>query len=41
MANYDPMAVLDFEKRFGIKNGDIDDFLRKVLLSIFVIIGKG
>ena len=33
MANYDPVAALDFEKRLGIEKGDIDDFLRKVLLD--------
>lgn len=27
--NYDPMAALDLEKRTGVKNSDIDDFLRK------------
>ena len=30
MADYDPMAALDIEKRTGIKGGEIDDFLRKV-----------
>ena len=37
MANYDPMAALDFEKRFGIKNGDIDDFIRKVFYNYFIM----
>lgn len=27
--NYDPMAALDMEKRLGIKNSEIDDFLTK------------
>mmetsp|Transcript_21311 Transcript_21311/g.27710 ORF Transcript_21311/g.27710 Transcript_21311/m.27710 type:complete len:1112 (+) Transcript_21311:77-3412(+) len=27
--SYDPMAALDMEKRLGVKNADIDDFLRK------------
>jgi len=34
MANYDPVAALDFEKRLGIEKGDIDDFLRKVVSQL-------
>ena len=31
MANYDPMRALDIEARTGVKDADINDFLRKVL----------
>ena len=34
MANYDPVAALDLEKRLGIEKGDIDDFLRKVVSQL-------